>query len=149
MRLRGFFGVAFALLSSAVFFYAAAWLKNPYGRECDFAVRVESEYYLYSPSSQAKIVERVGFAESFFLTGEKSVFCFLSEADAEKYASALLKEQGAAVVFEEECMGARSIYAFAPKRGGGIALSGKRVNLHLVVKGARVCVGTPIVFGGY
>ena len=149
MRLRGFLGLALSVLFSVVLLYSSVWLKNPYGRASRWAVKVESEYYLYSSSSQAKIVESVGFADSFFLTGEKSVFCFSSELEAENYAAALLEEQGAEIVFVEECMGVRSIYAYAPKRGGGVALSGKRVNLHLAIKDERVCVGTPIIFGGY
>ncbi len=149
MRVRGFLGMVLSVCVSAAVLFAAVWLKNPYGRGSALAVRTESEYYLYSPSSQAKIVASVGLAESFFLTGEKSVFQFPSEKEAARYLSGLLDEQGAKVVFEEECMGARSIYAYAPKRGGGITLLGKRVNLHLVWSGERVCVGTPIVFGGY
>ena len=149
MRFRGFLGVALSTLLSATLMYSVAWLKNPYGRECVSAVNWEREYYLYSPSSQAQIVGKVSFAQSFFLTGEKSVFRFSSENEARDYALSLLKEQGAVVVLEEDCMGVHSIYAFAPKRGGGILLSGQRVNLHIVQNGARVCVGTPIIFGGY
>ena len=149
MRLRAFFGLFFAVLLSAVSLYSAAWLKNPYGRGSELALKAASEYYLYSPSSQAKIVGDVDFAQSFFLTGESTTFVFPSEQTAQNYVSGLLQEQGAAIVWEEECLGARSIYAYAPKRGGGIVLSGKRVNLHLVWKGEHVRVGSPIVFGGY
>ena len=149
MRLRAFFGLFFAVLLSAVSLYSAAWLKNPYGRGSELALKAASEYYLYSPSSQAKIVGDVDFAQSIFLTGESTTLVFSSKQTAESYVSGLLQEQGAAIVWEEECLGARSIYAYAPKRGGGIVLSGKPVNLHLVCKDKRVRVGSPIVFGGY
>lgn len=149
MRLRGFLKIALAGVFSLSILFFAGLLKNPYGKGSVVAECLGREYYLYSPSSQAKIVKRVGFADCFFLTGERSDFLFSSEREASGYVFELLDEQNATVVFEEEIMGARSIYAYAPNCGNGILLSGKRVNLHLVVKGDCVCVGTPIVFGGY
>ena len=149
MRLRSFFATACALVFAMMALFAVAWMKNPYGRGWSSGVKTECEYYLYSQSSQAKIVESVSLAESFFITGEKSVFCFDSEEEAGRYALNLLGGDEVTTVFEEEWDGVRSVYAYSARRGGGILLSGKRVNLHVVWKGTRVCVGTPIVFGGY
>ena len=149
MRLRGFLRMAGAVCLAAACLVVVRWMENPYGKSSGFALCAGREYYLYSPSSQAKIVKSASFAESFYLTGEKSVFLFPSDLEAEKYVCAVLAEQHATIAFEEEVLGGRSIYAYAPKRGGGVLLSGQRVNLHLVLRGSRVCVGTPIIFGGY
>jgi hypothetical protein len=140
--------LAVALVCSAVTVFAVAWLKNPYGRPAN-GVCVEREYYLYSPSSQAKILESVDFAESFFLTGEKATFCFESEAAAAEYACALLQEKGMKIVWEESWGNVQSVYAYAANRERGIRLPCGRVNLHVVLQGAYVQVGTPIIFGGY
>lgn len=148
MRFWRWSRLAVALVCSAATVFAVLWLKNPYGRFSG-GVCVEREYYLYSPSSQAKIVERVDFAESFFLTGEKATFCFESEAAAEEYVCALLKEEGAKIVSEESWGNVKSVYAYAANREKGIRLPCGRVNLHIAVQGACVQVGTPIIFGGY
>jgi len=148
MRFWRWSRLAVALVCSAVTVFAVSWLKNPYSRPAD-GVCVEREYYLYSPSSQAKIVESVGLADAFFLTGEKATFCFESESAAAEYVCALLKEEGAKIVSEETWGDVKSVYAYAANREKGIRLPCGRVNLHVVVQGARVQVGTPIIFGGY
>ena len=38
---------------------------------------------------------------------------------------------------------------FSKKLGGGIALGGYQVNLHIAVRENRTAVGTPIIFGGF
>ncbi len=148
MRLKRWFTLLICGGICATLLAVAGGLYNPYG-SCLKGERVAKEYYLYSPSSQAKILSSPTFAECFFLTGETSAFRFSTEKEAAFYAEALLREKKAQVVCEEHLAGARSIYAYVSGGAGGILLFGARVNLHLVIKGAEVQVGTPIIFGGY
>ena len=83
------------------------------------------------------------------MTGEKAVFRFPSEEMAEESARKLLKAHRATVVAEERVAGVQSVYAYSARLGDGVRLFGKTVNLHIVLSGAIVQVGTPIVFGGY
>ena len=149
MRFWRWITLAASIVSFAATAFLVSWLENPYGRCSASGACVEREYYLYAPSSQAKIVESVRFADSFFLTGEKSTFRFASEDAATAYVRDLLEEENAAVVLEEAWGSAQSVYAFSPRRENGIRLSCGRVNLHIVLQGACVQVGTPMIFGGY
>ncbi len=128
-----------------------AWvcrLQNPYG-DTSGGVLTEREYYLYSPSSQAAVRTETAFGESVYIQGEKSTFLFQTLEDAGRYAVNLLKAQRAQVYFEEDIAGARSIYAYSQRLGGGVRVGGVLVNLHIVISGEFVQVGTPMIFGAY
>ena len=123
-------------------------LQNPYG-DPSGGVLVEREYYLYSPSSQAAVRTETAFWESVYIQGEKSVFTFETQEGANEYAVYLLGVQRAQVLFEEQVADARSIYAYSKRLGGGVRIGGVVVNLHIVLSGTTVQVGTPIIFGSY
>ena len=123
-------------------------LQNPYGDPLG-GVLTEREYYLYSPSSQAAVRTETALWESVYIQGEKSVFTFETQENANEYAVRLLDVQKAQVLFEEKVAGARSIYAYSKRLGGGVRIGGVVVNLHIVLSGSTVQVGAPIIFGGY
>ena len=136
------------MLSSAVLF-SVGLMKNPYGECLKFGRRVGAEYYLYSPSSQAKICDSVSLSEYFYLTGEKTVFLFETEKDADKYVMKWIKSQRARIVWEENIEGERSIYLYADGLGRTATLFGGKVNAHVVLLKNKVQIGFPIIFGGY
>ena len=139
--------VASLCVALGIFFFAGC-MQNPYGDYTDGAL-TEREYYLFSPSSQATIQRGVEPCDYFYVTGEKAVFLFETEEDAGRYAMKLLKAQDATVVFEEVVADVRSMYAHTKRIGTGVRIGGAYINLHIVLSGKQVQVGTPIVFGGY
>lgn len=110
----------------------------------------EYTFYLKSPSSQAQILRcPTPFAPlcRFFiraqLTGESTVY-------RSGNAYELLVRYGGELLFQERAAGVTSYYGYAPGLGEGILLGGEWVNLHIAVRAdGSVCVGTPIIFGGY
>ena len=128
---------------------AVGLMRNPYGSLSSGVLTVEGEYYLYSPSSRAKIVEKLSLQDLPWYTGEKRVFRFQTQEEAGRYALKLLSERRAQVIFEETVAGVYSIYAYVRGGGVGVALRGAPVNLHLALFENCVQVGTPIIFGGY
>ncbi len=135
------------MLGVAVLFLVA-WLKNPCGQRGTATVE-DREYYLYSPSSQAKITEKTQGNECFFITGEKLVLSFANEKEAKAYMENRLCGARVRIIAEEWVDGTRSVYAYETGGVCGMRLFGEKVNLHLIQKGAFVQVGIPIVFGGY
>jgi len=107
----------------------------------------KKEYYLYSPSSQATVSEKISLIELPYIQGE----CARVEtAEGEEYAKTLFEKYGATLLKTEMFDDGVSYYCYSPKLKGGILLErGAFVNLHIVVKETEVVVGTPIVFGGY
>ena len=148
MRFRNWLSLLFCgVLCGGVLLCCGA-LCNPCGRATG-GVEMGREYYLYSPSSQAKITASLSLADYFSLVGEKYTLRFPSAEDANAYAEKLLIEKGARMVYEERVAGVRSIYAYTADGRKGVLVCGGRVNLHLAICGEEVQVGTPIIFGGY
>ena len=148
MRFRNWLSLLFCgVLCGGVLLCCSA-LYNPCG-VAEGGVETGREYYLYSPSSQAKIVDSLSFADYFSLVGEKYTLRFSSEAEANAYAEGLLIEKGARTVFEENVAGVRSIYAYVSDGRKGVQILGGMINLHLAICGEEVQVGPPIIFGGY
>ena len=102
----------------------------------------KTEYYLYSPSSQSKIVTEISVLDLLFLKGERVEV-------AERELGALLEKYGASVVFCEEFVDGVSYYCYSPTLKTPILIGGKFVNLQIVVKESGVVLGSPVVFGGY
>lgn len=148
MRWYRFWKTFGGILLCAVVLFSVAWLKNPCGQRVG-AMLEDREYYLYSPSSQAQIVEKTQGNECFFITGEKLVLSFTNEQEATAYMENRLRAARVRIVAEEWVDGTRSVYAYEIGGASGARLFGEKVNLHLVQKGAFVQVGTPIVFGSY
>ena len=148
MRWYRFWKTFGGILLCAVVLFLAACLKNPCGQRGG-ATLEDREYYLYSPSSQARITEKTNARECFFITGEKLVLSFANEQEAKEYMENRLRSARVRIVAEEWVDGARSVYVYEIGGVSGARLFGEKVNLHLVQKGVFVQVGTPIVFGGY
>ncbi len=100
-------------------------------------------YYLYSPSSQAKITENPSFWDLKDLQGES--VSFASEGDI----GWILQKYDGEVALIEEAGGVTSYYCYTPKWRKGVRVGGKFVNLHIAVGQGRCTVGTPIIFGGF
>lgn len=107
-------------------------------------------FYLNSLSSGAKIVRcptALAPIGRFFLrsalTGESTVY---PDGDAEE----VLLRYGGELLFTEEAAGVVSYYCHSDLFGTGVALDGGEVNLHVAVRpDGSICVGTPLIFGGY
>ncbi len=148
MRFRNWLSLLFCGVLCGGLLLSCAALCNPCGYVMG-GVETGREYYLYSPSSQAKIADSLSFADYFSKVGEKYILRFSSSAEANAYAEKLLMEKGARTVFEERVAGVRSIYAYVSNGCKGVRILDGRVNLHLAICGEEVQVGTPIIFGGY
>ena len=55
----------------------------------------------------------------------------------------------AELLFTETECGVTNYYLYSQKLGGGVALGGYLVNLHVAVRENRTAVGTPVIFGGF
>ncbi len=104
----------------------------------------DRQYYLDSPSSQAKIADGLSPFDFARVEGE-SVSLSLNEGEA----LALIKSLSGEVLFIEEAAGVRSYYCYSPTLFGGIKIGEYFVNLHVAVEGERCVVGSPIIFGSF
>lgn len=148
MRFRNWLALLFCGTLCGGMLLCCGFLRNPCGWATG-GVEMGREYYLYTPSSQAKITSRISFTEYFSLVGEKYTLRFSSAEAANAYAENLLAQKRAQTLLEERVAGVRSIYAYTEGGREGVELFGGWVNLHLAICGAEVQVGTPIIFGGY
>ena len=106
-------------------------------------------FYSQSESSQAQIVladasEALAVKWSIAsLTGESARYEDAEEAfaQAEKYRAELLIVRTVQDVTD--------YYYYSPCLGGGVVLEGKKVNLHIAVRGSSANIGSPLIFGGY
>ncbi len=102
----------------------------------------ERNYYLYSPSSQATIAEKLPVDKLGFLTGESVA---LDGGDPKE----IFASYGAELLFVESAEGITSYYGYSDRLAGGKLIAGRLVNLHVAKKGTRVVVGSPLIFGGF
>ena len=147
MQFRNWLALLFCGVLCGGVLLCCGMLRNPCG-DAIGGVEMGREYYLYSPSSQAKITTSLSLADYFSLAGEKYTLRFSSAAEANAYAERLLIEKGARTVFEERVAGVRSIYAYVSDGRKAVQILGGKINLHLAICGEEVQVGTPIIFGG-
>lgn len=129
-----------AVLLSTVTFFCVAFLNAT-----AFPFEGEKQYYLYNESSQAQIKREISLLELPFVRGESITISCLDEEILER----LLERYSASVVKVENFSDGVSYYCYSPKLKKGIVLDGVVVNLQIAVKGERVALGTPIIFGGY
>ena len=128
------------LLAVGIFIFASVFSLSAFPQESD------KEYYLYTPSSQAEIANQVSVFKLLYIKGECArVEC----ADAQAYLQATIEKYNAEVVKVESFDGGISYYCYSPKLKNPVLLDGAFVNLHIVVKGSSILLGTPLVFGGY
>lgn len=137
----------------AVTIFCASLLKDPFFLSStaigEGAETIAYEYYLYDKSSCASIRSELSFFDLPAVRGESVSLHFQTEGDAVAYMDALLTRSGASVVEIESSGGAESVYAYAAGYGEGLRLFDACVNLQIARRGAFVCVGSPIIFGGY
>lgn len=100
------------------------------------------EFYLYSTSSRATIVQNPQIEELLFITGQCERY---KVEDFDRFFTAIKREYEAQVRFEE----GDEYFLYSPRVQGGIRLNGYFVNLHVIRRGEEVKIGTPIIFGGY
>lgn len=113
----------------------------------------EHTYYTYSASSQAQIQKQLTGTEFLCVQGE-SVQVRLNEIDKKNlhaYAKAILKKYKARIVCVEQTAETVSYYGYSPILKGGVAVEGKKVNIHVAFSkdSTRCVVGTPLIFGGF
>jgi hypothetical protein len=107
-------------------------------------------FYIKNASSQALQKENLGIFDIFKVKGESVRFDFKAdEKNAETLAQEICQVYQAEIVKIERVYGAVSYYAYSPKLGGGVAVDGKKVNLHIAVGETQAAVGTPLIFGGF
>lgn len=103
------------------------------------------DYELYTGTSSDEIIVTDTPAIDKFVTtvaGESARW----EGDR---AAELVARFEAKILFVEETCGITNLYCYAPQLGGGIALGGEVVNLHIASDGSCTVAGTPIIFGGF
>ncbi|MBQ8375210.1 MAG: hypothetical protein IJX98_06550 [Clostridia bacterium] len=147
--LKSFFKTVFALALLFGFALLAGFLKDDLGFSLATDAQVRKEYYLYSASSQAVIKESVTIEEWLRIKGESATFVFETENQAKAFSQRLLQEKKAMIVMKESAAGVESVYAYAEENGAGVDFGCGKINLHIARKGNTVCVGAPIVFGGF
>ena len=113
----------------------------------------EHTYYTYSCSSQAQIQTQLIGTDFLHLQGE-SVQVTLTPAqkeDLHAYARATMQKYKAKIVCVEQTGDTVSYYGYSSLLKGGVAVQGKKVNLHVAFSSlnAHCVVGTPIIFGGF
>lgn len=119
--------------------------------EKDLLFHGAKNYIFYSGtnSSQAKIVSatpqeakqvKLRLAN---ITGESAEYTSIDAVFQQA------KRYQASFQFLEKCGEIVNIYLFSPKLYGAIALQNHLVNLHIAIRQNAVCVGSPIIFGGY
>ena len=152
MRFYGFvqfWKLVFATVTAVAIGCFALLLRDFSGSGLAQNAETAREYYLYSPSSQAQMKTEIAFAELPFVKGESVRFSFSSEKDAAAFVEKLLSAKRATLRFTEFAADTLSYYCYTPQGGAGITLRGQSVNLHIARRGEVVCVGVPIIFGGY
>lgn len=104
-------------------------------------------FYCGSVSSQAQIVvcdKNAGFAK-FFLSdveGESTIY-------KDESVSSLEKKYFAELLFFEECGDVVNYYYSSPCFHSFVEVDGYKVNMHIAERKDSVCIGTPLIFGGY
>ena len=100
-------------------------------------------YYGQSSSSLMKSTENPLLEK---LTGKVAGESVRYEGDQYE---ALKAKFGATLLFTEEACGVTNYYLYSPVLGGGVALGGYTVNLHIAVSAEQTAAGTPLIFGGF
>ncbi len=106
-------------------------------------------FYAGSCSSNAQILQSDGGGAAALkwriagLTGESARYASAEEAFAQ------VGRLGGRLRHTESAGGVDNYYYYSPRLGGGVALFGTQINLHVAVRGAGAAVGSPLIFGGY
>lgn len=128
---------------------AALALPQVFDRAPLFTGAEQYTFYAGSQSSNARIVLCEGGQAARVrrglgaLSGESARYASAEDAFAQ------VRRLGGELLFREEAAGTVNYYYRSRRLTGGVSLGGKTVNLHVAVRGAGACVGSPIIFGGY
>lgn len=144
LQLKNFICTVFALV---VFLGVCLAVKSE--RTCVFSgLDGKRTFYLYGASSQALQTEKLSLQELFSVRGESVSFA-VGRGKGKAKAEEIIKELGAETLIKEESCETVSYYGYSPALGKCVQVQGKAVNLHIAFSGERLCVGTPIIFGGF
>ena len=127
----------------AAFSCAVLWVLNSFSFPQG---ETRAEYYLYTPSSQAKRTPDLSPQDALFLQGVGYEY---QTDDGEVFAIKQVRALRATVLKTERVGNICSYYCYSPALGKTVTVLGLKVNLHIVVKGNDVKIGSPLVFGGY
>ena len=131
-------GIIFLCVLSALF--ALALHSSPvFGRGEGY------EISLGASSSAEQIVTENPLLVKLLCAGEKGESV---RYEGDRYEE-LKSSFDAELLFTETEGSVTNYYLYSPKLGGGIALGGYLVNLHVAVRENRTAVGTPVIFGGF
>ncbi|MBQ8685306.1 MAG: YwmB family TATA-box binding protein [Clostridia bacterium] len=135
-----------AALAAACFVGACLFFRSV--NACKLSeISGERSFYLYSASSQARIVNELTLADLSHIKGE-SVRFILRESP-ESVLQTIVERYDAQILFSERVGGVVSYYCYTEKWGNALSVGGEAVNLHIAFSDGLGTVGTPIVFGGF
>ena len=83
-----------------------------------------------------------------YLSPSSSSLVLLTDDPVRDKKDELIARFRAAILFTEEAAGVTNYYCYSPLIGGGIALNGYTVNLHIATSQEQTAAGSPIIFGG-
>ena len=127
----------------SLFFFFCLWLfgKFPFPQNS-----IKEEYYLYSASSQGARKTELSLSDLVFLQGVSYEY---QTETGEEFALEQIRRFRAVILLKEELGGSYSYYCYSPMLGKTVTLGEDKINLHIVVRGENVKMGSPLVFGGY
>lgn len=142
-----------AAIASCIALYFAAPLMFPLSfGQTGATDRVQMEYALYTPSSNATFVGKTDFLTALpYVKGESAEWTETSSAEVEAAFERIKTRYGVCLTFTESVDGGTAYYCYAEKIGAAKAVyvNGFPVNLHVYIKDTSVKVGVPLIFGGY
>jgi len=109
----------------------------------------ERIFYLNSASSQGLRSETIELSSLFSVRGESVRFMLADEKQGELVVQQIFTMLHAEVLCVEHACGVTSYYGYTPNFSDGVYIYGQKINLHVAVCGARLVVGTPIIFDGF
>ena len=148
--------LSITLLTVFIFFctlYLNSQTNKLLNENCSFQDGTHT-YYLYSSSSNAKIInydinDSVNL-NSFCIKVESLFLSFQNgESAVNEYIALLLKEYNAKSQGIESGNFGRGEYYYSNKIPSFVIIGGKRVNVHVVKNTSGITIGTPLIFGSF
>lgn len=134
--LLAYFSAA-ALLFTIICAMCGVGAAFPYGKKHVYYLLPSSEAAVYT--SDTAIPARLLLSE---VGGESVTLDYVTREDIEKKYSATL-------LFSCSAAGVDNYYYYSPDFSSFVYICGVAVNLHIAERADDICVGTPIIFGGY
>jgi len=127
---------------SAILFLIVCAMNGVGAAFCDGENHV---YYLSASSQSETVITKSAVPAALLFSsvgGESAVITDMTRAELEEKYSASL-------VFEESASGVHNYYYYSPRFCRFVYIGGKAVNMHIAERGEYLCIGSPIIFGGY